>query len=260
MSANFDVAAANYDQTFTHTVIGKLQRQHVCGHLAKILRESTPRKVLEINCGTGEDAIWLARQNFEVTATDLSHEMIAVAKKKGDFKDLNFQQADINDLASHFGQKKYDLIFSNFGGLNCLSPMELKMFCKNAAELLSEKGQMVLVIMPENTLWEQFYFLGKANFKDVFRRKKGNIIANVEGQMVNTYYYNPNEIMALADPYFNKIQLNPIGFFVPPSYLEPYFKNKLRLISFLNRLESKVQHQEWLAKYADHYVIIFQKR
>lgn len=260
MATSFDVAASNYDQTFTHTVIGKLQRKYVYGHLSKILKESTPKKILEINCGTGEDAIWLAQQNFEVIATDLSQEMIAVAKNKGDFNHLRFQQADINELATHFVEQEFDLIFSNFGGLNCLSAIELEMFFKNAAQLLSEKGKMVLVIMPKNTLWERFYFLRKANFKNILRRKKGKAIAHVEGQKMNTYYYNPTEIIALAAPYFSKIQLNPIGFFVPPSYLEPYFKNKPRLISFLNNLESQVQQQKWLAKYADHYVIIFQKR
>ena len=71
MASSFDTAAAMYDDTFTYSVIGKLQRQYVHLHLTNILNETKPKKILEINCGTGEDAIWLAKQNYKVTATDI---------------------------------------------------------------------------------------------------------------------------------------------------------------------------------------------
>jgi cyclopropane fatty-acyl-phospholipid synthase-like methyltransferase len=178
MNASFDIAAATYDTTFTNTVIGTLQRDMVYEHLSEILKKNQPKNILEINCGTGEDAMWLAKQNHNVTATDISGKMIDVAKAKANLDNLNFKQIDINSLSNPFSGEKYDIIFSNFGGLNCLSKSELEHFFKNATDLLSENGQLILVIMPKNTLWEQFYFLAKANFKAIFRRKKGSVIAN----------------------------------------------------------------------------------
>ena len=186
--------------------------------------------------------------------------MIAVAKEKGDFDNLHFIEADINELSKHFNKEEFDMIFSNFGGLNCLSQQHLEEFFKNCAPLLSKNGRLVLVIMPRNTLWEQFYFLSKGNFKDIFRRKKRNLIANVDGESVPTYYYNPEETSQLANSSFNFKNKFPIGFFVPPSYLEPFFKNKPRLISILSTLESKVPQHQSLSKYADHYLIVFEKR
>jgi hypothetical protein len=114
--------------------------------------------------------------------------------------------------------------------------------------------------MPKNTLWEQFYFLLKFDFKNAFRRKKEFAIANVDGKKVTTYYYNSKDIVNLANANFEIKQLNPIGFFVPPSYLEPFFKKKPKLISFLNSLEQKIRNQAWLSKYADHYVIVLEKK
>ncbi|MCI5126573.1 MAG: class I SAM-dependent methyltransferase [Candidatus Electrothrix sp. AR5] len=38
-------------------------------------------KVLDIGCGTGTNAIWLAQQGFEVTGLDISDKAIALAKK-----------------------------------------------------------------------------------------------------------------------------------------------------------------------------------
>ena len=260
MKADFDEAAAHYDSTFTHSIIGQLQRTLVYNQLQPLLTDKEIRSILEINCGTGEDAIWLAGQNSKVTATDISNKMIAMAKAKQTHDDVTFLQVDINDLSVFFQNEKFDLIFSNFGGLNCLSEIQMELFFKNASQLLTKKGKLVLVIMPRNTLWEQGYFLFKGKLNSVFRRKKASVIANVDCEKVITYYYNPKEILTLADYYFDVKQQNPIGFFVPPSYMEPFFKNKPRFIAMLNAFEKKITSCRFLAKYADHYLIAFQKK
>jgi ubiquinone/menaquinone biosynthesis C-methylase UbiE len=259
MANSFDTAAARYDNTFTHTVIGRLQRRYVREQLAKILSEIQPKKILEVNCGTGEDALWLSDQNYKVTATDISQAMIGVAKNKNPSDNLVFETVDLNDIGTHFQNENFDLIFSNFGGLNCLSEVQLELFFKNASGLLPEKGKLALVIMPKNTLWEQFYFFAKAKFNQISRRRKGSLIANVDGENVITYYYNPSETAALADYYFRLDSVHPIGFFVPPSYLEPFFKDKPKLVSLLDRFEAKAKHPSF-SKYADHYLIVFEKR
>jgi len=260
MATSFDKAAAAYDMTFTHSVIGKLQRGYVYSHLIKILEDAKPQNILEINCGTGADAVWMAKHGYQVTATDISPKMIEIAQRKSDSGSPTFLEVDINELPHHFKNEKFDLIFSNFGGLNCLSEIQLELFFKNTSQLLTPKGQLVLVIMPKNTVWEHIYFLSKADFKKVFRRKKGSLIANVNGENVITYYYNPKETAQLAEYYFDYQKSYPIGFFIPPSYFEPILKNKYRLTSLLNTLESKIQRRKSLAKYADHYLIVFQKK
>ena len=258
MEASFDKAASNYDDTFTNTSIGKLQRNFVYIQLSKQL--PAVKTILEINCGTGEDAIWFAKKNFNITATDISSKMIEMAKKKEGFSNLNFVTVAINSIATTFENKKFDLIYSNFGGLNCLSKAELEKFFQNTTSILSEKGKIILVIMPKDTLWEQVYFLAKAQFSMAFRRKKENIFANVEGENVPTYYYNPKDIVNLAQYNFDLVALKPIGFFIPPSYLEPFFKNKKGVLQFLNRLENRTKNWSFLSKHADHYIITLQKR
>ena len=255
MKADFDKAAANYDHTFTNTEIGKMQRALVYAELSKHL--TSVQNILEINCGTGEDAIWLAKQSFNITATDVSPKMIEMAKSKAN---LNFVVADINSVTTTFAGEKFDLLFSNFGGLNCLSESELKNFFANIDSILTEKAKLALVLMPKNTLWEQFYFLAKAQFSKISRRKKESVIANVDGENVTTYYYNPKDIVNLANANFEIVAVKPIGFFVPPSYLDGFFKNKKRFLRFLNRLEQGIKNSSSLSKYADHYLIILQKR
>jgi len=144
--------------------------------------------------------------------------------------------------------------------LNCLSSNELKLFFENASQILTAKGELVLVIMPKNTLWEQLYFISKRKFSEVFRRKKEFATADVDGEKVITYYYNPSDIKRLASTGFTIATKFPIGFFVPPSYLEPFFSSKPRLVDFLNRLEKRITTFSFLSQYADHYIIHLQKK
>ena len=258
MKASFDKAATTYDQSFTNTLIGKLQRNLVYEVVSKHLYQI--KNILEINCGTGEDAIWLAKKGIEVTATDISTEMIFIANSKKNLKNLNFIHADINTISEQFSDKKFDLVFSNFGGLNCLNIDELSNFLNSVSTILSEKGKLILVIMPKNTLWEKVYFILKGKFKTAFRRAKKVVFANVDGISVPTYYYNPKDIVNLSKTNFNYLDVKPVGFFIPPSFLEPFFKNKKGFLGLLETLESGIKNWSLLSKYADHYLIVLQKK
>ena len=56
----------------------------VCGHLKAALEEFgiQPGRALELGCGTGTNAVWLAQQGFDVTAVDISGEAIKRAEQK----------------------------------------------------------------------------------------------------------------------------------------------------------------------------------
>ena len=241
MKASFDIAAQTYDQSFTNTKIGKAQRNSVYKVLSKHLHHI--KDILEINCGTGEDAIWLAQQNFNVLATDISKKMIAVGKTKNQYQNLTFDQLDITSIDEKNDLGTFGLVFSNFGGLNCLPKDALQTFLTNISKHLTKKGKLVLVIMPKNTLWEQGYFLLKGKFSNIFRRKKEMAIANVDGENIPTYYYNPKDIVNLAKTNFNFIESKPIGFFIPPSYLEPFFQNKSSFFNILKYLENRIKNK-----------------
>ncbi|HMC96456.1 MAG TPA: class I SAM-dependent methyltransferase, partial [Flavobacteriales bacterium] len=70
-----------YDQEFTFSRIGTAQRRVVWEYLEGLL--STPdMDVLELNCGTGTDAVHLATKGHRVVATDISVEMLKAAHEK----------------------------------------------------------------------------------------------------------------------------------------------------------------------------------
>ncbi|MBY0547318.1 MAG: class I SAM-dependent methyltransferase [Candidatus Obscuribacterales bacterium] len=59
-----------------------------------------PGRALELGCGTGTNAIFLAQRGFEVTAVDLSATAIKMAKEKAEKAgcNVNFVQADVTAL------------------------------------------------------------------------------------------------------------------------------------------------------------------
>jgi ubiquinone/menaquinone biosynthesis C-methylase UbiE len=264
MKKDFDHIAKNYDTDFTLSDIGIRQRNSVYRFLEKI---PNSLHILELNCGTGEDAIWFSKKGHKVLATDISSEMISVAKQKTKkTKNLDFQQLDINNLndipterSTSDEESQFNLIFSNFGGLNCLNPQELQDVFKNASKIIKPNGKLALVIMPKKCLWERVYFMLKGQFKKAFRRNTDTSLkVNIDGQQVETWYYNPSDIKKMSQDFFTVRTKKPIGFFIPPSYLEHYFSKHKRFLSILDFLEKRIGSFGFLSRYADHYIIELQ--
>ena len=76
----FDALAATYDAHFTHSRIGTLMRRAVWQRLDSCFYPG--HRVLELNCGTGEDAVYLGQRGVQVLATDLSKAMLQVTRQK----------------------------------------------------------------------------------------------------------------------------------------------------------------------------------
>ncbi len=260
MCADFDHIADRYDSDFTKTVIGCAQRDLVYAALEKDFSKIQGWNILELNCGTGEDAKYLAEKGANVLATDISKSMIEVARSKTkSYPNVRCEVLDINNIQSQLDNEAYDLIFSNFGGLNCLSPEELQIFLNTIQFKLKSGGHLVLVIMTNKCLWESLYFLGKLKWSDAFRRgKKEGVMANVEGQRVQTFYYAPQQVIDMAKD-FEVEQVSPIGFFVPPSYLNPMFLNNPKLIRRMMIADKNSQGSNSKAAFSDHFLIHLSK-
>ena len=76
----FDTLAENYDAHFTRSSIGRAQRDAVWRKAVEVFRGEL--SILELNCGTGEDALFLASQGHRVTALDASRAMIDRASQR----------------------------------------------------------------------------------------------------------------------------------------------------------------------------------
>lgn len=261
----FDAAAQNYDQDFTQSAIGKLQRKRVLDYLDRQFNfQQSSLDILELNCGTGYDALYFLERGNNVLATDLSEEMLNSTKSRCrkylETGKLKVERLDINKINGFQPQSSFDLVFSNFAGLNCLDSASLQKATKRIAKLLKPNGRFISILLSRSCIWEQLYFGLKGDSKKALRRKsKEAVSAHVSGIYVDTYYYNPEEFFELGHQQFEKVGLFGIGITVPPSYLEPAFQKRPGALSFLNKLEELVGHFSLLADRADHYLIDLKK-
>ncbi len=262
----FDQIAGEYDDTFTQTLIGRAQREQVYGFINQILEKPDIQQILEVNCGTGVDACWFAQQGKTVLASDISPQMISTAEQNkqqldGDLQSkLEFKVRSADQIEGLTPPGSVDLVFSNFGGLNCLSPNQFRFFFPQANKLLRPGGYLALVIMGRFCWWESLYFLTKLRLKKVFRRLNRKAIPAQldETTFVDTWYYSPDDCLEIADG-FQLTALKPIGFWLPPSYLEPFFQQRPTSIRVLSRLEKQFSHWRWPSYAADHYYLVLQK-
>lgn len=260
--ASFDEVAGSYDVVFSQSPVGKLQRKRV-HHLISAYVSSPPLDILEINGGTGDDAIWLAEKGHHITVTDGSSGMIEVLKSK--LRDLpgtegvQARQVLFEDLGHEFPQGAFDIVFSDFGGLNCISKEELILLAHDVAGLLKPGGRFAAVVMGKNCLWENLYFMLKVNFKAAFRRRTDHPLpVKIGNSIQHTWYYSPKDIRKIFSDRFRVVQVRPVGIAIPPSYLNPFFSRRSVALNLLSRLESMLSFS-FLSNYADHYFIVLQK-
>lgn len=262
---SFDAIAQDYDTSFSESKIGRAQRAQVYAFLEEAIGKAEGLNILELNCGTGIDAIYLAQKGQHVLATDISEGMTELVRKKsldmGLSNNIQAKTLDINNINELNPSKKYDLIFSNFGGLNCLSPIEIEKLGKNLLPLLSDDGHFIAVVMPRFCLWETLYFLTKMSFKKAFRRlSKGPVLAALDEQTeIKTWYYAPPQFRKLLGQNFKMINKRPVGFFIPPSYLTYISQKTPRFFKLLVAMEKKIRGLSYLANVSDHFYITLKK-
>jgi len=253
--SSFDAIAKNYDRDFTYSSIGRMQRQRVHHFLTQTLK-GKKLNILEVNCGTGEDAIWLSAMGHAVIATDISTEMIAVAKVKA--PQIDFRVCAFNELRQKFDGQKFDLIFSNFGGLNCLDRNMLAELQTSFSDLLHENGQLVVVFISKKSWMERLYFQFKRMPEKANRRMHADQAQLSPGISQNTYCYATNELMEI----FHSFRLQhsyPIGIVIPPSYLEKAFHKLILFTPLTMALEIFLSRFSFLGDYGDHIYVDFRK-
>jgi ubiquinone/menaquinone biosynthesis C-methylase UbiE len=257
MNNAFDYLADRYDMDFTFTKIGRIQRSQVFAYLERRILRGRQLDILELNCGTGEDAIWLTKAGHRVLATDASAEMIRVAQtkiSKQSLLNLTFQQFSFADLIREPMNHSFDLVFSDFGGLNCTGPHELEKLISHIAKLLKPGGRFMGVIMSRKCLWENLYFVYKGRWNEISRRNREDFLeVNLLGVPVRVWYYSPRRIRKMAGDFY-AVSFRPVGFAIPPTYLDDYFKNKLTWLKILTLIDRLVNKISLLANYSDHFL------
>jgi SAM-dependent methyltransferase len=257
--AAFDAVAEEYDRAFTNTRLGRWLREGVRERLAA--HYSPGMRVLEIGCGTGEDAIWLAQRGVHVTATDVSAAMLDVARRKAEIAgvgdQLTFRRFDLGTY--ELDVMGFDGAFSNFGPLNCVD--DLPSAARVLADAVSPGGRVVLVVMGPWCVWEMAWYLAHGQARLAFRRwHAGGVTARIRSDQLRVFYHAPAQLREACAPWFHPSGMRGIGVFLPPSSLAPWVERHPRAAGLLRVVEAHLAGQWPFRLLGDHYLIELERR
>jgi len=261
LEAPFDSVAARYDQTFTTSTIGRAQRGAVWRELAKAFRPGD--HILDIGCGTGVDACFLAERNIRVLACDPSSQMIDVATRR--IQQRRVQKLvrprvlRVEDIAALPADELFDGAFSNFGALNCVD--DLKGVARGLARLLKPGATAILCWMGPCCMWEMLWYLGQWNTDKAFRRfKPEGISARIaNGAFVHVHYPSATTLARAFASEFRLKSVLGIGVAVPPSYLEPWARRHPRLLQLFEQFDSRLGPCPGIRSLGDHVLVRLQR-
>jgi ubiquinone/menaquinone biosynthesis C-methylase UbiE len=250
-----------FDELYSGNTIVNYKRERVRAHVLKYL--GIRSSILELNSGTGEDALFFAQNGHKVHATDISTGMQQELRRKVENEKMEPRVS--NELCSftRLDQLKntgpYDLVFSNFAGLNCTNELDKVLASFNG--LLKPNGIVTLVILPKFCLWETLLIF-KGKFNTAFRRffSRNGSKAHIEGAYFRCWYYNPSYITKRLKNNFDLLGIEGLCTIVPPSYIEGFAEKHPNAYNFLKRNEDKLK-SSWPWKYiGDYYIISLRKR
>lgn len=214
-------------------------------------------KVLELNAGTGEDAAHLVQNGLQVHATDVAEGMLAEIQRKIERDNLHgkltAQKLSFLDLEQVQGAP-FDMVFSNFGGLNCVPLAQLKNMAEKLPNMIKPGGALVWVLMPSICPWELAQ-AARGRFSVAFRRVRGQTRAHVEGAYFTTYYFHPTQIIQLLRPHFSNFQLQSLSLFSPPAFMEGFPRRWPRLFHWLTQLDAHVSRWPLLNSMGDFFIL-----
>ncbi|HEX8599816.1 MAG TPA: class I SAM-dependent methyltransferase [Chloroflexia bacterium] len=230
-------------------------------------------RVLEIGCGTGEEALYLAARGVEVLATDPAEGMIEVVrakvavptwdgKSRGAVTPQVLAAHEIARLLTEYGRASFAGAYSSFGPLNC--EPDLRPVVSALADLVQPRGKVVISLLNRYCAWETLWHLVKLQPQTAFRRWGGYAEATVRAQWgdqrIPVYYWTPGAVEHLFSQHFVTTRRTALTWAIPPPYLERLVKGRARLFRRLARAELRLGHRWPFNALGDHVILEMERK
>ena len=229
-------------------------RAKVYAHLGRLLPRGA--HILELNAGSGVDAIHLAQLGYYVHATDVAPGMLARLREKVDRLGLaervTVQECSYTDLALVQGGP-FDAVFSDMGGLNCtpnLSPV-----VRDLSLMLRPGGLVTWVLMPPVCLWEMAEFL-RGHFRLAFRRfARDGTRSHLEGLTFPVYYFSPRQARQSFGQDYHCLELEGLSVITPTAESKNIAKRSPKLYAALAWLDDRLAPRWPWSGWGDFYIL-----
>jgi ubiquinone/menaquinone biosynthesis C-methylase UbiE len=229
-------------------------RHKVYAHVARFVPPGA--HLLELNSGTGTDAVFLARQGFRVHATDIAPGMLQRVRDKverlGMGDRITIQECSFTQLPRVQGGP-FDAVFSNLGGLNCIP--DLSPVIGALPDVLRPGGVVTWVLMPPVCLWElAMMFTGQWRFA-LRRLSPHGTRAHLEGVHFDVYYMTPAHVIARFGEAYQLLAIEGLSVITPTAESKNFAKRFPRLYRALSWLDDRLSTRPPWWGWGDFFII-----
>ncbi len=255
----FDRAASTYDTDFEALPATRRLRSIMHKEMMRVFKPGD--SILELNCGTGTDALFLAQHGIMVHATDASPAMITVVNAKrgqaGQRELINTAVLSFQDVAT-LRPRVFDGALSNLGGINCCD--DLFSLARILADCIKPGGFLLLCILGRYSPWEIASFLARGQLKESRRRiTSGNATARVHGVDVPVRYYSTREITKAFQSGFAFTGARGLNIVTPPPASAGASTRLRWILPPLQWIEDRIATLPLVNRVGDHVLMIFRK-
>jgi SAM-dependent methyltransferase len=223
------------------------------------------QRVLELGCGTGEEAIALGGAGVEVLATDVSAQMLALAEAKIAAAGLEsvvqtrrLAAGESGALVQELGEGAFDGAYSSFGALN--GEPDLAIVGRALSSLIRPAGRLVVSVMNRVYPFEVLWFLGHGRPRQAMRRWGGSALAPVSSSLavrVRTWYRSPKGF-ARAFPCFRRVSCRALPLLLPPPYAGHLWARFPSWMRRLGRWEERLAVRWPFCGLGDHFLMVLE--
>jgi SAM-dependent methyltransferase len=146
MTSNDNTTWASYDSESTKYFdsYSKLYFSNVHKQFVKFLPEKSNAKILDIGCGSGRDALSLARRGYQVTAVEPSINMLDLAQEKNNHINIYWLNDSLPKLLT-LDKNTYDFILLSAVWMH-IAPQEREASLSRISELLKLDGRLAITL------------------------------------------------------------------------------------------------------------------
>jgi SAM-dependent methyltransferase len=256
----FDSVAADYDgPSGNNALIQRLRAQTMAAVTQRLPAGS---RLLDLGCGTGLDAAYLAQRGYQVTATDWSPEMVRRTQQRAALAGLE-QRLEARHLGiqeiSQLPAGAFDAAYSDLGPLNCVPDLDAA--ARSLAQVIRPGGYLVASVIGRTCPWELALFALKGNLARArLRFAPGPVPVPLNGHTVWTRYLSPREFgVTFQQAGFKRVDQRGLSLFVPPPYMDAFAARHTRLIAALARTEQGLGGWPMLRGWGDHFLIVMER-
>ena len=229
-------------------------RNKVYSHVMRYVPRGA--RILELNAGTGTDAVQLAQRGYFIHATDIAPGMLSRLPDKVNQMGLQdrvtMEACSFLSLADVRGAP-FDAVFSDLGGLNCVP--DLTPVIQQLPKILKPGGLVTWALTSHICLWEMAEVF-RGNFSLAFRRlPRGRVRAHLEGLNFDVYYFSPRQVIRWFGNDFELLALEGLSVITPTAESKNFAKWHPRLYRLLSWLDDKLSpHWPWNG-WGDFYLL-----